>query len=309
MTPDLHPWLAPALALGLAPLLPGVINKVKAMVGGRRGPPLLQLYYDLAKLAAKGAVYSRTTTWLFRAGPLVTLAATLLALSLGSAGGPVLWSFPGDLVVVFALLALGRFFTILAALDTGSSFEGMGASREAQFSALVEPALFLVFATLARLTGTFSLAGIFSGLTPAVWTAHAAVPALAAVALGIVLLAENARIPVDDPATHLELTMIHEVMTLDHSGPDYALILYGAALKLWLFASWLSAVILPRWTLPAAAGLALHLAGIVAVAIGVGLVESSLARLRLLRVPQLLFGALALGVVAFLLTLDFGRIP
>ena len=309
MTPGLHPLLAPALALGLAPLLPGLINKVKAAVGGRHGPPLLQLYFDLAKLAAKDPVYSRTTTWLFRAGPLVSLAATLLALSLGSAGGPALWSFPGDPLAVFALLALGRFVTILAALDTGSSFEGMGASREAQISALVEPALFLAFAALARLTGAMSFSGIFGGLTPALWTAHAAGLALVAVALGIILLAENSRIPVDDPATHLELTMIHEVMTLDHSGPDYALILYGAALKLWLFASWVSAVILPRWTLPAAGGLALHLGGIAIVAIVVGLVESSLARLRLSRVPQLLFGASALGVVAFLLTLDFGRIP
>src|SRR5262249_25388796 len=157
------------------------------------------------------------------------------ALALLPFGGvPALLSFPGDVVLFAYLLGLARFFTVLAALDTGSSFEGMGASREVTFSALAEPALFLGLATIARHTDTLSLSGMFGVTTGASW--HHTGPALALVAAAfiVIFLAENARIPVDDPTTHLELTMIHEVMVLDHSGPDFAFILYSSALKLWL---------------------------------------------------------------------------
>src|SRR5262249_2558467 len=219
------------LLLALPPLLLGIIAKVKAFVAGRSGPPLLQPYRDVVRLLRKGAGYSRTTTWVFRAGPVVTLATTLAAgclLPLRAAGAPL--AFEGDLVLFAYLLGLGRFWTVCAALDTGSSFEGMGASREAAFSALAEAALFLVLVTLAVATRQLSLSAIFaalagaSGANPALW--------VAAAALAAVLLAENARIPIDDPATHLELTMIHEVMVLDHCGPDLAMIEYAAAVKL-----------------------------------------------------------------------------
>ena len=241
------PSLLPAaLALGLAPLLVGVITRTKAVIAGRVGQPLLQPYRDLRKLMRKGAVYSRTTTWVFRAGPVVGLAATVLASALVPYGGSfALVSFPGDLFVFAYLLALTRFFTVIAALDTGSSFEGMGASREVTFSALAEPALLLGLAAVARTTGSLSLSPILSKVTVEVWAQAAPALALVAAAFLVVFLVENGRIPVDDPATHLELTMIHEVMILDHGGPDLAFILYAAAVKLWLLGTLLIGVVLP----------------------------------------------------------------
>ncbi|HPF98465.1 MAG TPA: NADH-quinone oxidoreductase subunit H [Kiritimatiellia bacterium] len=291
------------LALLLAPAVSGVINKVKALFAGRRGPPVLQLYFDLFKLLAKGAVYSRTTSWLFRAGPVVSVAALISVLLIIPFGGPSLLSFPGDLAVGFYLLAIARFFTVLAAMDTGSSFEGMGASREVQFSALAEPALFLGFAVLIRMTGQFSFSEIFGSMTASTWATQAPALILVAVVLMVVLLAENARIPVDDPNTHLELTMIHEVMVLDHGGPDFALILYASSLKLWVFASWFAGLVVPRGVGSPAASLAATLGGVLLAAVLVGVIESIMARLRLLRVPQLLLGAAALAAVALLLVM------
>jgi formate hydrogenlyase subunit 4 len=291
------------LALTLAPLLPGIINRIKALFAGRRGPPLLQTYFDLWKLLRKGAVYSRTTTWIFRAGPLVGLAATLAAAALMPLGNvPALIAFPADFILFAGLLALARFFTVLAALDTGSAFEGLGASREVFFSALTEPALLAALATLARQSGQLSLSTLLGAPPATYWSAAGPVLTLVLVALMIVLLAENARLPVDDPNTHLELTMIHEVMVLDHGGPDLAFILYGAALKLWLFAALLAGIVLP----PAAAqwlNLIFSVAAIGIVAVVVGVIESVMARLRLPIVPQLLVGAGALAAVAFLLSL------
>lgn len=296
--------IPPVLALILSPLLLGVINRVKARFAGRRGPPLLQVYYDLAKLLRKGAVYSRTTTWVFRAGPVVGLAAVLTALCLMPLGGvPALWQFPGDFILLTGLLGLMRFVMVGAALDTGSSFEGMGASREVWISALAEPALLVALATLARQAQELSLTRICAALSEQHWLHTGPVLALVVVALGLVLLAENARIPVDDPNTHLELTMIHEVMVLDHGGPDFAFILYGAALKLWLFAALVTGMVIPAGSLSPWPNLVAGLGGVFLVAIGVGVVESVMARLRLLIVPQLLVGAGALAATAFLLGL------
>jgi formate hydrogenlyase subunit 4 len=290
------------LALTLAPLLLGIINRTKAWFAGRRGAPVLQAYHDLFKLLRKGAVYSRTTTWVFRAGPLVGLAAVVTAAALAPFGGrPALLSFSGDLILFAYLLGLMRFATMLAALDTGSAFEGMGASREAQFSALAEPALLLGFAALARDSGAASLTGIFAHLAAGDWLGLSAIPALVAVAFMIVYLTENARIPVDDPNTHLELTMIHEVMVLDHGGPDFGVILYGVALKLWLLGSLLTGLLLPAGLGHWALDLAAALAGMLALAVATGVIESCMARLRLLRVPQLLVGASAFAVLALVL--------
>ena len=288
----------------LTPLLPGVINRVKAWFAGRRGPPLLQAYYDLWKLLRKGAVYSRTTTWVFRAGPIVGLAAVLVATALVPLGGeaPPL-AFAGDLILLAYVLGLMRFFTVAAALDTGSSFEGMGASREVTFSALAEPALLLGLAAVARQTGSLSLSGMYAGMSLETWRQAGPVLALVAAALMVVVLAENARLPVDDPNTHLELTMIHEVMVLDHSGPDFAFILYGAALKLWVLAALLVGLVLPVRTGNTWLDVGAGLGGMFVMAVAVGVVESSMARLRLLRVPQLLVGAGALAALALILTL------
>jgi formate hydrogenlyase subunit 4 len=293
-----------AAALALAPLLPAIINRVKAAVAGRRGAPILQGYVDLAKLLSKSAVYSRTTGLPFRAGPVVGLAAAACALTLLPwAGQRALLAFDGDLILFASLFALMRFFTITAALDTGSSFEGMGASREAAFSALSEPALLLGLAALARRSGSISLSSILPG--QGIGTGSGAALLLAAGAVFIVLLAECARIPVDDPATHLELTMIHEVMVLDHCGIDLAYIEYGSALKLWAIGGLAVAALLPHKAAgagsPWIADAGLALAGMVCLAAAVGIVESVMARLRLARVPQLLVAALAMSALALAL--------
>jgi len=290
----------------LAPFLLGVINRTKAVFAGRYGSPLLQAYYDLGKLLRKGAVYSRTTTWVFRAAPVIGLASVVVALALVPISGtPASLSFSGDLVLFAYCLGLVRFFTVVAALDTGSAFEGMGASREVQFSALAEPALILGLAALARVTGSLSLTGIFSGMAGSTWLVAGPALALIAMALLIVFLAENARIPVDDPNTHLELTMIHEVMVLDYSGPDLAMILYGAALKLWVLGALIVNVLLSLLGLSGGAALAGFALGMILLAVVVGVVESVMARLSLLKVPQLLLGAGALSILAFVLIVRF----
>jgi formate hydrogenlyase subunit 4 len=287
-----------------SPLLLGVIGRVKATVAGRTGPPLLQPYRDLARLVRKGAVFSRTSTWIFRAGPSVALSATLVAGLLLPMGAPSsVIRFAGDFLLFAGLLGLARFATILAALDTGSSFEGMGAAREATFSALAEPALFLGMMSLARSTHSLDLTHMLGeALHPVWWTDG---PALLLVGLAIfaVALAENSRLPVDDPATHLELTMVHEVMVLDHSGPDLAMIQYGGALKLWLFGALIVRIALGALASEPWLAFAAFLGGQLAFAVAIGLIESALARLRLVRVPQLLIGASALSAFALVLLL------
>jgi formate hydrogenlyase subunit 4 len=262
---------------------------------------LLQPYYDLIKLFQKGSVFSTTTTWMFRAGPVVGLATSALAvLFIPLANGTAPISFTGDLILLAYLLALGRFFTASAALDTGSSFEGMGAAREVTFACLAEPALFLGLLVLAKLSGSVQLASMLGSSLAAHWATSGAALALVLLSWFIVLLAENARIPFDDPNTHLELTMIHEVMVLDHSGPAFGMILYGAALKLFLFAA-----LIVRLACPMAIGSPwldwpIFLVAIFAVAVVIGMVESTMARLRLTHVPVLLVAAClssAFGVI------------
>jgi formate hydrogenlyase subunit 4 len=296
-------------ALLLAPFLPGVINRTKAFFAGRTGQPLLQAYFDIAKLLRKGAVYSRTTTWVFALGPMVSLAAMALALAFVPLGGAdALLFFNGDLLLVVYLLAVARFFIVAAALDTGSAFEGMGASREVQFSALAEPALLLGLVAVARIAGTaqesafdWSLSTCLGHVCVQAWLDVGPALALTALAWLVVFLAENARIPIDDPNTHLELTMIHEVMVLDHSGPDFAYILYGAALKLWVLGALVVGIAVPvrtgLWYVDSAAALG----GMLLLAVLVGIIESSMARLRLVRVPQLLIAASALSVLSLIL--------
>jgi formate hydrogenlyase subunit 4 len=287
-----------------APALPGIAVKTKAVLSGRRGAPILQLYWDLAKLARKGTVYSTTTTWVFRAGPVVLLASLLAAaVLLPLDGRAALIGFEGDLLAFAGLLALGRFALVLAALDTGSSFEGMGASREVAFASFAEPGLFLCLIALVLATRSASLSGMLGAPLGAAWPTAAAALVLVGLALFVLLLAENSRVPVDDPATHLELTMIHEVIVLDHSGPDLACILYAGALKLALFGALVVGVFVPRGGMPTAGALALLLVGLALVSVAVGVVESVMARVRLNRVPQLLVGAGALALFAVILLL------
>lgn len=286
------------LLAGLSPLLAGVIGRTKALVAGRRGAPLLQLYFDMARLFRKEMVFSSTTTWVFRTGPLLAVLVPLLAALFVPFGGIAApFSFTGDFVFFAYLFGLARFFTILAALDTGSSFEGMGAAREATFSCLAEPTLFFIFVVLAHLTGGLNLEVMLHAK-------GAGVPLLlCAVCLFIVVLAENCRIPFDDPNTHLELTMIHEVMVLDHSGPDFALILYGAVMKLFVLGTLLADLLLPAAPGRLLPDAALFIATLLSLAVLIGLVESAMARLRLLRVPQLLIGTTLLSFFSLILLL------
>lgn len=288
----LHLAIHLALVFLLPPLCLGVINKTKAAFAGRLGPPLLQPYYDLAKLLRKGTVLSQTTTWVFLAGPAVGLVTTILAALLIPLGGhPAPISFDGDFVLFAYALGLGRFFTIAAALDTGSAFEGMGGAREATFSCLAEPALFFGFLVLARASGSYSLSGMLGPTVAATWSTAGAALAAVAVSWFVILLAENSRIPFDDPNTHLELTMIHEVMVLDHSGPPFGVILYGAAMKLFVFGAIVLGVAAPLGGMNSWASWGAFVGATLVLAVAVGVVESMMARLRLPQVPSLLVAA------------------
>jgi formate hydrogenlyase subunit 4 len=284
------------LLLGIAPLLPGIASRTRSLLTGRRGPPVLQLYADLWKLARRGAVYSTATTAVFRFAP-ITVAATAVAAAMllpldGVAG---VLRFSGDALAFAYVLGLGRFLLVLGALDTGSSLEGMGASREVAFASVVEMGLFFAIATLSVVTHELSLSGMFGASLGDRWT-HAA-PSLVMVALGLfgLLLAECARVPVDDPSTHLELTMVHEVMVLDHSGPDLGLLLYAGAVKLAVFSALVVAVLVPRSSASLPESLAILVTGVLVISVAVGVVESVTARLRLPTVPLYVAGAAALS--------------
>ena len=298
--------LALGVALLLAPVLPGVILKVKALFAGKTGPPLLIRWYTLIKLLRKGSVYSDSTGFVFRLGPVAGCATALLALLFFPfAGLPPLLSFTGDIIVVLYALGLGRFCTVLAALDTASPFEGMGAAREVFFASLAEIGLFVTLILLHRMGGGLSLAGWFAG-PQAISLAgpQGALLLLVIVALFLLLLAENSRVPVDDPATHLELTMIHEVMILDHSGPDLALIEFGAHLRLLFSACLVASLLRP----PLAAGTlanGLVFVGLLAlVYAAVGVTESITARLRMPLVPKFILTSFALVFFAIILTME-----
>ncbi len=288
------------LGLVLLPfLLPGVINRVKAWWGGRRGAPLLQPLWDTRRLLGKQPVYSEVTTAVFRLAPLVVVATTLVASLLAPlVPGAGILPFANDFVAFAYVVGLGRMFLMLAALDTGSPFEGMGAAREATFAVFAEPALFLVLGTLALGSGHGNFAEL---MLPHGWQAFLVSP-LCATALFLLLLIESARLPVDDPTTHLELTMIHEVMILDHSGVDLAMMQYGAGLKLTLYAGMLAALVnpFPAHNQPLLSAL-VSLALMLATAVAIGFVESLVARLRMRLIPQFAFVIAALGVVALLL--------
>jgi len=288
--------------LVLAPLLPGLINKVKAWVAGRRGPPVLQLYYDLARLWRKRVVLSTLASPGFIAGPAVAWVALLgavMLVPLGPAGAAL--SFHGDVLLMLYLLALARFCTAWAAMETGSAFEGMGAVREVSYAVLAEAAMVAALLSLCVQTGTVSLETM---LQP---SAGAGAVLLAA-GLFTVLLAENCRVPFDDPNTHLELTMIHEAMVLDHSGPPLAVILHGASMKLLLFSVLLTEAVLPMGDLTPFAAMGMLLGGVLTVVVGVGLVESLLARFAFRRVPLLLTTAVLLCLFALLVAWKGGAV-
>ena len=303
---SIHSVIHVAVVLLFPPLLLGVINRTKAGFGGRQGQPILQTYYDLAKLMRKECVFSETTTWVFRFGPVVGLATAVVAaliVPMGHASAPL--SFTGDVILFAYVLALGRFFTMAAALDTGSAFEGMGAAREATFGCLAEPVLFLGLLVLARISGSLQMNDLLGDAVAGGWMNSAAPLLLISVSWFVVLLVENCRIPFDDPNTHLELTMIHEVMVLDHSGPAFGVIVYGAALKLFVFAGMIVNLVLPVSTRYSLVDWMVFLLGTLFVAALVGTIESVMARLKMAEIPKLLIGAGVVSLFAVILVLSY----
>jgi formate hydrogenlyase subunit 4 len=289
------------LVLTLPILLVGVVNRTKSWWVGRRGPGLLQSFWDLRRLGSKRAVVSNTASALFSAGPYVVLVCSLFAASMVPMFGrfaPLQFSF--DFVAVAYTLGLARILLMLCAMDVGSSFEGMGAAREASFSSFAEPALFLLLGTACAATGLRSFADVIGGLHQSASSAYVVAPLV--LALFILLQTEAARVPVDDPLTHLELTMIHEVMVLDHSGPELAAMQYAAALKMTLYASLIAALLNPfdPLVLPVAAVL-FSLAAMLGVGVAVGCVESLSARLPMRWVPRYVLLASAFSLLAMVL--------
>ncbi len=299
-----------ALLIAAAPLLIGAIRRLKARMIGRTGPPIVQPWRDLARLLRKQPVVPDGTSWLFRVAPAASLAAIMAAASLvpsfafGMATAPV-----SDLLVIAGLMALGRAAMVLAAIDTGTAFGGIGASREMTFSVFAEPAFFLMVFTLALLAGTTNLDAVASLINSGALGVRISM-ALALIASIAVAIAECGRIPVDNPATHLEVTMVHEAMTLEYSGRYLAMIEMAAALKLLVWMS-LIAVLFAPFGMAArdidGASLApwLWLAGVIAWAIkisilasGLAIFETTRAKLRVFRVPELLGMALLLGLLA-----------
>ncbi len=292
------------LLLVAPPFFLGVIAKTKGWFVGRNGPPLLQLYYDLFKLFRKGAVYSKTTSSIFRMAPAAIFILLIFAGLFLPIGGAALLYFRGDIILFAYLLGFTRFLLILAAMDTGSSFEGMGASREVTFGALSELAFFLLLVVLVVTTGALSLNGIFQW--ESLHSTFKPVFLLLFFSFFLILLTENSRIPIDDPATHLELTMIHEVMILDTSGPDLGFILYGASIKLFLFMTFAVSLLWPQTGGWSWFSLGFFLLKILGVAVAIGVVESSNARLRLIKIPQLLIANFVVTIFALLVAI-FGR--
>jgi formate hydrogenlyase subunit 4 len=297
-----------ALVLAAAPLVTGLVRMVKARLTRRRGPPLLQVYRDLARLLRKEAVVAENASWLFRAVPWLVFAATWVAAALVPTFATGLtFSWSADLIAIVALLGSARFFLALAGMDIGTSFGGIGSSREVMIATIAEPAFLMTVFTLALVAGSTQLSTVAATMATGEVGLRVSL-GLALIALVMVAIAENGRVPVDNPATHLELTMVHEAMVLEYSGRHLAMIELAASLKLVLYLSLVACVFVPWGLAGPGEGIAAHLLGLVLWAgkIGVaaallGVFEVSVAKMRVFRVPDFLGAALMLGLLATLL--------
>lgn len=297
------------LAVALAPALGGFIRWLKARLQGRRGAPPWQPYFELRKLFAKELVVSRTASWIFRLAPFVVFGTGVVVAALV----PLVFvsgtfDRTGDLFAAVYLLLLGTFFLALAGLDTGSPFGGMGSSREMTVVALTEPTVALSIFALALTAGSTNLGAIVARTLAEPATVLGPGHVLGFAALFVVTLAENGRLPVDNPATHLELTMIHEAMVLEYSGPYLALVEWGAALKLFVFLA-LAANLFVPWgiaqslaPLPLVVGVVALVAKLVILAVAIAVFETRVAKLRLFRVPELLSASFVLALLAVMST-------
>jgi formate hydrogenlyase subunit 4 len=296
------------LVLGLAPLLSGVTRKIKARFLRRLGPSVLQPYRDLLKLIRKETVVAENASWLYRLAPYLIFATTWVAAALVPTFATGLaFGAAADLIVIVALLGTARFLLALAGLDVGTSFGGIGSSREMMFATLAEPAMLMVMFTLSLFAGSTELSSISAYMVAAGAVLSISL-ALALVALIIVAIGENARIPVDNPATHLELTMVHEAMILEYSGRHLAVIEAAAFVKLLLYLSMIACVFVPWGTATAGAGAVSYAVGLVAYLVKLGvlafllvLFETAIAKMRVFRVPDFLGVALMLGLLGTIL--------
>ncbi len=295
------------LVLALAPLLLGFVRKVKARLLSRQGPPLIQPYRDLARLLRKEVVLANNASWLFRVAPYLMFAATWVAASLvPTFATGLIFSWSADLIAIVALLGTARFFLALAGLDIGTSFGGIGSSREVMIASLAEPAMLMIVFTLALVAGSTQLSTM-SGFLASGEVGLRVSLGMAAVALVMVAIAENARIPIDNPATHLELTMVHEAMVLEYSGRHLALIDLSAEIKLLLYVSLIACLFIP-WGIAspdagpeALIGVVAYVAKLAACGFLLAVFETSIAKMRVFRVPEFLGAALMLGLLATLL--------
>ena len=296
------------LVLLLAPLLTGLVRKVKARLVRRQGPPLLQPYRDLVRLMRKEVVLAENASWLFRVVPYLVFAATWVAASLvPTFGSGLLFSWSADLIAIIALLGSARFFLALAGLDVGTSFGGIGSSREVMIASLAEPAMIMIVFTVALVAGSTQLSTMSAFLATSEVGLRVSL-GLALVALIMVAIAENARIPVDNPATHLELTMVHEAMVLEYSGRHLALIDLASELKLLLYVSLIACLFVPWGIAPTGAsaaafglGIATYLGKLAVGGVLLAVFETSIAKMRVFRVPEFMGAALMLGLLATLL--------
>jgi formate hydrogenlyase subunit 4 len=281
---------------------PGIIIRVKSIAGGRKGPGIFQPWKNIRVLLRKSSVISTTTSYIFALGPVVYLSTILCALLIVPfPGQPALLHFRGDFIFLVYLLALGKFMLIIGALDTGSSFEGMGANREALYSMLAEPVIFILFGTLVMLTGYTSMDEIFTHFH---FTTNILfiIGIIAVYLLVQVAMIENSRMPIDDPKTHLELTMIHEVMILDHSGFDLALIHIATAFKFAVFGGLIANFLIPG-TLGLLVSILIYMCIQMLFAVIIGLLESFRARKKLVKNPQFIVTLSSIALIAFILVL------
>jgi formate hydrogenlyase subunit 4 len=296
------------LVLLLAPLLTGFVRKVKARLLRRQGPPVLQPYRDLVRLLHKEVVLAENASWLFRVAPYLIFAATWVAAALvPTFATGLLFSWTADLIAIVALIGSARFFLALAGMDVGTSFGGIGSSREVMIASLAEPAMLMIVFTVSLIAKSTQL----STISNVMLSAHVGLRiSLGLVLLGLVIvaIAENARIPVDNPATHLELTMVHEAMILEYSGRHLAVIEMAASLKLLLYVSLIACIFVPWGLVHADAGPEAYLIGAAAylgkLAVGgvmLALFETAIAKMRVFRVPNFLGAALMLGLLGTLL--------
>jgi formate hydrogenlyase subunit 4 len=297
-----------AVVFLLAPLITGLVRKLKARLTRRQGPSVFQPYRDLIRLLRKETVLAENASWLFRVAPYLVFASTWVAAALvPTFGGGLLFSWTADLIAIIALLGFGRFFLALAGMDVGTSFGGLGSSREMMIASLAEPAMLLTVFTLSLVAGSTQLSTVAALMSSPEVGLRVSL-GMALVALIMVAIAENARIPVDNPATHLELTMVHEAMVLEYSGRHLAMVEFAAFLKLLLYLSLIACVFLPWGIAAPGAGLADYLHGgvayvvkIVLGAVLLALFETSIAKMRVFRVPDFLGAALMLGLLGTLL--------